>query len=185
MPAATWRCFSQNLPVGETAARHQPQGGIFLGRGQHRHLMGEEGDLDLAGGRHFQGVAQEAEAGDVGDGMRPPGLSRASAAGSRFRAVMTRMAAASASGEARRPFHGGGDDAGAQGLGEDQRIAHPGPGVGEHLVRMDHAGHRQAVFQLRIIDAVAAHQQGPGLMDLIQAAGQNRLEHLRGHGLQG
>ena len=74
---------------------------------------------------------------------------------------------------------------GSQGLGEDQLIAHPGPAVGEHLVRMDHAGHGEPVFQFRIIDAVAAHEQGPGLMNLIQAAGQNSLEHLLGHGLNG
>ena len=50
---------------------------------------------------------------------------------------------------------------------------------------MDHAGHGEPVFQLRIIDAVAAHQQGPGLMNLIQAAGQDSQEHLFGHGLDG
>ena len=48
---------------------------------------------------------------------------------------------------------------------------------------MDHAGHRQPVFQFRIIDAVAADEQGPGLMNLIEAAGQDSQEHFLGHGL--
>ncbi len=50
---------------------------------------------------------------------------------------------------------------------------------------MDHAGHGEPVFQFRVIDAVAADEQGPGLMNLVQAAGQDSQEHFLGHGLTG
>ena len=48
---------------------------------------------------------------------------------------------------------------------------------------MHHPGDRQAVFHLRVFDAVAAHQQGPGLVHLVQAAPEHRLEGVRADSL--
>ena len=145
--------------------------------------MGRKGEFDLTGGGHFQGVTQKAEAGDVGDGMHRQVLQAGLGQPVQGRHDPDGLGLGLRGGQA--PFHGRGNDAGSQGLGEDQLIAHPGPAVGEHPVRMDHAGDGEAVFQFRIIDAVAAHEQGPGLVNLVQAAGQNRLEHLWGTVLLG
>ena len=94
------------------------------------------------------------------------------------------MASASAAGEA-RPFMAVAMTPVPRGLVRTSaRPPGPRPLV-KHLFGMDHAGDGEPVFQFRIIDAVAAHEEGPGLMNLIQAAGQNSPEHFLGHGLNG
>ena len=72
-----------------------------------------------------------------------------------------------------------------RGLVRMSRSPGPGPALGEDAVGMHHPGDRQAVFHLRIFDAVAAHQQGPGLVHLVQPAPEHRLEDVGADGLQG
>ncbi|CAN4039423.1 DUF4190 domain-containing protein, partial [Dysosmobacter welbionis] len=48
-----------------------------------------------------------------------------------------------------------GEDANADGLRQQQHVPRPGAGVGQHPVRMDEAGDRQAVLGLVVQDAVA------------------------------
>ena len=50
---------------------------------------------------------------------------------------------------------------------------------------MHQPGDRQTVFHLRVLDAVAPHQQGPGFVHLVQAAPEYRLEGIRRLARQG
>ena len=67
-------------------------------------------------------------------------------------------------------FCTGGNDAYTQGLGQNQHIAGLGVTVGQHLFRVDEAGHRQTVDGLRAPDGVAAGDDGPGLVGRVVAA---------------
>ena len=57
------------------------------------------------------------------------------------------------------PLRGRGDDPEAQGLAQDQRIARPGAGVGDHVTRVNPADDRQAEDRLLRLDRMAAHDR--------------------------
>jgi len=82
-------------------------------------------------------------------------------------------------------LQGGGDDAGAQGLGEHQQVPGAGSALGVDALRMHQPGDRQAVFHLRVLDTVPPHQQGPGFVHLVQPPPKHRLEGFRRLALQG
>jgi hypothetical protein len=71
------------------------------------------------------------------------------------------------------PFEGGGEDAGAERLGQHQRIARSGADGAHHLCRVDQAGDRQADLWLIVVDGVAADDNGAGFLDLFDAATQD------------
>ena len=60
-------------------------------------------------------------------------------------------------------LEGGGDDAGAQGLGQEQLVARPAARVGEHALGVHQAGDRVAELDLGIADAVPAQQHAARL----------------------
>ena len=66
------------------------------------------------------------------------------------------------------------DDAGAERLGEDQRVARPRAGVREHARGIDGAGHRIAELDLLVLDGMAPEQRRPALAQLVEAACENR-----------
>ena len=70
------------------------------------------------------------------------------------------------SGDALPLLEGGGDDAGAERLGQDQRVADLDADVAENLVRMDHAGDRHAELDLLVDNAVAADDHRAAFFDL-------------------
>ena len=72
----------------------------------------------------------------------------------------------------------GGDRAGAERLGQHERITGPAAGVGEHVGRVDHAGDGEAVLGLGIVDRVPAHDRGAGGADDVVAPAQDLGEHL-------
>src|SRR5579884_3054001 len=53
-------------------------------------------------------------------------------------------------------------ETGAEGFGEDQAVAGAGPCVGVDFLRMDHAGDRQAEFDLCVADCMAANDDAAG-----------------------
>ena len=65
------------------------------------------------------------------------------------------------------------DDADAERLCQDQRVARLRVRVGQHLFRMDEARHGQAVDRLRAVDRMPAGDDGPGLIRLVIAAAQD------------
>ena len=70
-------------------------------------------------------------------------------------------------------LNGRGDDARANRLGQQQRIAHARAAVGEHTVKRDKPAHGQAVLGLVVVDGVAARDGAAGLDALVGAARQN------------
>jgi hypothetical protein len=80
-------------------------------------------------------------------------------------------------------LEGGGEDARAQRLGEQEHVAGSGAAVQEHLLRVHQAGHRQAVLEFVVLDGVPADEQRPGLADLGQPPFHHLAEHALGHGL--
>ena len=73
---------------------------------------------------------------------------------------------------------GGGDDAGADGLAEDQRVAGPRPGVAHLLAGLHDADDRQAVLGFRVVHGVAADDEALGLGGLGVAALQGTAQYL-------
>ena len=136
-------------------------------------------DLHIAALGHLEGVAQHAEARHIRAGVDavlhhgvPCGLVQGGHQHlGKFDALLR--------GHVR--LGSCGDDADADGLGEQQHIPRLGPGVGQHLVRVDEARHRQAVLRLLVQDAVAAGDEGSGLVDLVIASPQQLVDSILGH----
>ena len=74
-------------------------------------------------------------------------------------------------------------NAGADGLCEQQVVAGPKAPVGGKGCRIDNARHRQAVFDLFVLDAVAACHYSARLTDLVHAAFKNPAQNLLAHRL--
>ena len=75
-------------------------------------------------------------------------------------------------------LNGRGDNARADGLGQQQNIAHARAAVGEHTVKRDKAAHGQAVLGLVVVDGVAARDGAARLDALVGAARQNLTGNL-------
>ena len=69
--------------------------------------------------------------------------------------------------------------AGAERLGQHERVAVAAAGVGEHGARVDDAGHREPVLGLGVVDRVPADDRGAGRGDGVGAAAQDLAQHLR------
>lgn len=78
----------------------------------------------------------------------------------------------------------GGQHTDANGLGQKQHVTRPGPGVGQHLVRVDKARHRKAILWLVIQNAVPAGDERTGLVHLVVPAPQQLMHCLPGHGFR-
>src|ERR1700677_1397187 len=70
-----------------------------------------------------------------------------------------------------------GDDASADGLGEDERVAGSSGGVSEDTVRVDESCDGIPEFDFRIADAVAAEYGAACLLHDREAAAEDLLEH--------
>ena len=75
-------------------------------------------------------------------------------------------------------LNGRGDDARANRLGQQQRIAHARAAVGEHTVEWHKAAHGQTVLGLVVVDGVAARDGATRLDALVGAARQNLAGNL-------
>ena len=76
-------------------------------------------------------------------------------------------------------LEGGGQDAGAQGLGDDHRVPLAGAVIGQDLLRMHRAGDTHAVLGFVIGDGVAPRDGTHGLGRLVGASGQDLPRHLQ------
>ena len=85
-------------------------------------------------------------------------------------------ASATTASPARAELDGRADDAGADGLGEQQHVPDPGAGVGPHPGRIHRAGHRIPELDLAVAHRMAAEQRHARLAQRIDAA----LEDQRG-----
>jgi hypothetical protein len=119
-------------------------------------------------------MAEDAEAGDIGAGMhavlahdrRSGGVERGHRLHGFIDAFRRRFAF----------FERGGDDAGAEGFGQNQRVADLDADVANDLVRMNDAGDCHAVFDLLVDDAVAADDHRAAFFDLVGAAFEHFAE---------
>jgi len=71
----------------------------------------------------------------------------------------------------------GGDDAGAQGLGQHQHVAWTGARVGDLLAWLHQSHHRQAVLRLWVIYSVAAHDEAACFSSFGVTAPQHLAQH--------
>jgi hypothetical protein len=122
-------------------------------------------------------VAEEAEACDVGERVdgsaRGQRLARPPVEGGHdaHRTVdETRLRHAA--------LDGGGDDAGAERLGEQELVTGASTHVAQHLLRMDEPGDRQTVLGLGVVDAVAAQDGRARLGGGVGPAAQDLSQHL-------
>ena len=100
-------------------------------------------------------VAEQAEAGDVGAGVDADAHHRLGCGAVEFAHNLD--GAVEGGVVCALLLAGGGDDACADGLGEDEGVAGAGAGVGDLAAGLDDAGDRQAVFGLFVVDGVAAY----------------------------
>src|ERR1700682_4596765 len=122
-------------------------------------------------------VPQQAEAGDVGDGMH---LNyRHGVGGIAVEAEHTLD-------RGRRRFRRRylvldrrGDDASTDGLGQHEPIARTTATISPHPVGMNGAGYGEPVLRLVVVDAVTAQDVDARLADLVQPAAQNVAQQLR------
>ncbi len=147
--------------VGESAGEELDRGGVDF-----------EGDV--AGERHFAGVAEEAEAGYVGTGAGA-GFEH-TFAGNVIEPEHGVLGGLRVFGAGDAAFDGGGDDAGAQRFGEDERVAGERAGVGEDARGVDRAGDGVAELDVFFVDGVAADQGAAGFVDFFGAAAENLFE---------
>ena len=74
----------------------------------------------------------------------------------------------------------GGDDSGAQRLGQDQDVSRLGAGVGHLLARLHHADDGQAVLGLGVVHGVTADDHAAGFRGLVVASPQHVAQHVPG-----
>ena len=106
----------------------------------------------------------------------PPAKRSSTPAAARFSVVIDRTAASMAACGRAAELQRGRDDAGANRLGQEQRVAGHGPRIRQHARRMDLAGHRVAELDLRVLDRVSAEQRDAGLGQLVETAGEDPLQ---------
>ena len=114
-------------------------------------------------------MAQKSEAGDVrtgvdlralGHGLRCVGVQPGH--GANQTVILLRLQQVR--------LGGGGQDAGSEGLGQNQRVSRSGAHVPQGLVRVDIAGDAQAVFRLIVLNGVATGDDAARLHSLLVAA---------------
>ena len=152
--------------------------GIVQGAWQQRQRGLGKANGNLARGRHFVGVAEDAVAGHVGHGvsclthdMRRMAVERGHAFDGRLEVFRRRFV----------ELGGGGDESGAEGLGEIHGVARAGACLGQNAIRMHQAHHAEPILGLLIDDGMTAGDDCSGLGDLVRSAAQYAGHCLRRH----
>ena len=112
--------------VGARAARHHVGGGQVHHAVEHRHRLRADAQGHARALGHLPGVAEQAEAGDVGEGVDGARLRQRLARGPVELGHEPRHRLLQAP-QRHAPLDGGGDDAGAERLGEQQPVARAAP----------------------------------------------------------
>lgn len=127
-------------------------------------------------GGHLAGVPEEPETGDVGARVHREAGQRL---GRSFVQGTHRGDGLGHQGLGRpAPLDGGADDAGAQGLGEEQDVPGPGAGVGPDTRRVDGPRHGVLQFNLLVAHGVPAEQGDTGSAELVEAAQEDLPDRL-------
>ena len=108
-----------------------------------------------------------------------PPAARAVSAAARLRVSIDAVAASTSSARAFSLLERGGDDAGADRLGQKEHVARERAGLGPDLVGMDRAGDDEPELRLGIGDGVPAGDDRAGLGDLLRRALEDGGDHLR------
>ena len=121
-------------------------------------------------------VPGQSEPGDVGAGTDTPrssgGVPRRVAIEAAHRGNRRRQLRLT------RPLKlaGGGEDAGAERLGQQQGVAGARAGVRQHARGIDHSGHRVAELDLGVAARYGRRARDPGLGQLVVAATEDLAE---------
>ena len=173
-PGAVGEDGGHVLLVGRRAAGRHPR----LEQPVDLRVDGEAGEGEAEGGPrgpgHAEGVAGEAEAGDVGRGVD------AVLEGEAARHVVQPLHLAERRLEPGLVelvgLEGVDQDAGAERLGEQQPVAGTGAGVGEQALRVGLADHREAELELGVAHRMAAEERRAGLDQRLGGAAEDLRE---------
>ena len=142
--------------------------------GEERHGRGVDAQRHVACRRHFAGVADKPESRDVGAPVNMAGGQGAHRLGGGAIERRHRSHGGLHDGLGRAPgLDRGADDAGADGLGQEQDVAGFRAGVREHAGRIDLAGDGVAELHFVVAHGVAAEQRHAGLAQLVEPAGED------------
>ncbi len=149
------------LTIVLEAARDRAQPRVVERAGEEADPRWIDFERDAAGQRHLAGVSDQAEAGHVSaavdvefeHGFACRAVQRQHGGDGGIHVALGGDAA----------LHGGGDDAGAKRLGENQRVAGARAGIGLDAIRMNGSGYRIAELDLVVGHAVAAEHGATGL----------------------
>ena len=166
--------FFENWLLGQEALLGELHGLVDEPEARDLVLYGDAAALG-----HLAGVAQQAEAGHVRAGVDAVFDHRVARVfvqgGHELHGIAHRLL------RAELRLGSGGENAYAERLGEDEHVAGPRAGVGEYALRVDEARDCEAVLRLVVEDAVAAGDDGPGLVDLVVAAAEQGVDGLTRH----
>jgi len=137
-------------------------------------------DGDAAADGHFAGVAEEAEAGDVCDRVDGGRMARFEIVKSVGGVTIERGHGGGCGGDPRGRgfllFDRGGDHTGADGLGENERVAGLGADIFPDFTGMDGAGDGVAKLQFIVADGVATNDSAIRFRHFGEAAAENLFE---------
>ena len=164
------------IAVARVAARAHAVASQVEGAVDGREARGLEPNTHAAPVGDLVRVPEEPEAGDVRDGVGLDGaqdvgrfvVQRPHPANGALELLCARIAALVA----------GHDQAGAERLGQEERVAGAGAVLGPDRVWVDHADDCEPVLRLGVADRVASSQKAAGGTDLGIGGGKDLREHL-------
>ncbi len=160
------------MPAGDDA---------LLGERGHpldeRDLLEREVGAGLRALHHLVEVAEQPEAGDVGERVHPELARGEHLAGGAVEGGHHRDHPPRQRGRRELPLDRGGRDPRAERLGEQEQVSRLRARVLEHPLRVDEPGDRHAVLRLGVLHRVAAEDRDPRLVRLLLPAGEDLREH--------
>src|ERR1039458_9314943 len=156
------------------AAGERALAGVLDGAGQEADLIHGDFERDVARERHLARVAHQSEAGDVGAAVDVVSEHGFTGGAIQFQHGLNGGGHVRLGRDA--AFDGGGDNAGADLLGEDERVAGTRAGIRFDASGVDGAGDGVAEFNFVVGDAVAAEDGAFGLAHFFGAALEDLLE---------
>ena len=166
------------VPIPPQTTGDETGRGVPLRPGKERNRPGVDLQADAALVRHLAGVPEQPEAGDIGRGVDAARRSRRLGGGA-VEGQHRRRGGLDVLGARFLVLERGGDDAGADRLGQEEDVARERAGLGPDLVGMDRAGDDQPELRLGIGDGVPAGDDRAGLGDLLRRALEDGGDHVR------
>jgi len=165
------------IPVGGICSREISLSGKIEGSRKNGQIVEFQMNGHIARLRHFKGVTREAETGDVRRGFHPMLhgqlgwflIEGEHAGAGGFDDLIGAFAGA----------EGGGDEAGAEGFGEDEHVARNGGLIGHHAGGINDAGNRQAVLHAGVAHGMSPHDDPPRCFHPFRAAFEDFSQHFQ------